>query len=378
MNNIQNKNGIYIHIPFCRSKCDYCSFYSIPVNDGNIVEHYLDALLHEIEYISSIHGKAGADTVYFGGGTPSILNPSQVDTILSCIKKNFNISAEPEITIEMNPDDLVIEKLDGFTDAGVNRIVLGVQSIDSEMRGNIGRRGKAVSVQDFELFFNHGGFTRCIDIICGLPGQDEHTLMNDLNTVTSYRPEHISLYLLSVEDDTPLGRRFSPDDIFDNMQADLWEIAIDFLKTKGYNHYEISNYALPGFESRHNSKYWDFTPYFGFGAGAHSFVNGERYSNRLRAEEYIKSREFLYEYDKRTADSIIVEFIMTTIRRVNGFSGEEFTAITGIQLPENIIKMLNSLENDGMIMIYHGRYSLTKKGLFHADSIIYKLTEPYL
>ena len=372
-------SGIYIHIPFCRNKCDYCSFYSIPVNNNNdIVESYVEKLLKEIDHISGIYGIADADTIYFGGGTPSILNPGQVDKIISRISKNFVLGSGTEITIEMNPDDLLREKLKGFTKAGVNRITLGVQSLNTEMRKNIGRRGRVLTQSDFELFFSHGGFTRCLDIMAGLPGQSRSLLLNDLEAVTAYKPEHISLYLLSVDEDTPLGSRFYPDDNFDNLQADLWGNAMDFLSGKGYIHYEISNYALPGFESRHNSKYWDFTPFFGFGSGAHSFADGKRYSNRLKVHEYINSSRFLYDFDALTPESIIVEFFMTFLRRMKGFSFEEFIGITGVPMPDSVIAVLNALLIEEMIEITDERYHLSKKGLYYTDSIIYRLTEQFL
>ncbi len=372
-------NGIYIHIPFCRNKCDYCSFYSIPIiNNNDIVESYVEKLLKEIDYISGNYGRVHADTIYFGGGTPSILKPEQVDKIISKISKNFDVGSGPEITIEMNPDDLILEKLTGFTQAGVNRITLGVQSLNTEMRGIIGRKGRVLSESDFELFFSHGGFTRCLDIMAGLPGQSRSQLVKDLETVTAYKPEHISLYLLSVDEDTPLGRRFHPEEEFDNYQADLWETAMDFLAGRGYNHYEISNYALPGYESRHNSKYWNFTPFFGFGSGAHSFADGKRYSNRLQVYDYIESSEFQYNFDALTPENVIVEFFMTTLRRLKGFSGDEFTSVTGITIPDSVIVKLNALIIEEMIEITDGRYHLSKKGLFYTDSIIYRLTEEFL
>jgi len=371
-------SGIYIHIPFCRNKCDYCSFYSIPMSNNDVVDLYIETLLKEVDYISGIHGKVNADTVYFGGGTPSILNPRQVEKIINRISDKFIIGSDPEITLEMNPDDLLSEKLEGFTSAGVNRIVLGVQSLDTEMRSAIGRRGKYVSKDLLDLFFSQSGYIRCIDIIAGLPGQSEQQLLNDLVTITAYKPEHISLYLLSVDEDTPLGLRFHPDEKFDNLQADLWGSAMSFLSERGYSHYEISNYALPGFESRHNSKYWDFTPFFGFGSGAHSFAEGKRYSNKLEVADYLKCSGFQYEYDTPSADSIIVEFFMTTLRRMNGFSPEEFAAVTGISLPQTVVLKLESLKAEGMIEITNGRYHLSKKGIYYADSIIYRITEEFL
>jgi len=375
---IKNNSGIYIHIPFCRNKCDYCSFYSIPVNNDEIVENYVQTILKEIDYVSGQQDGVDADTVYFGGGTPSLLNPGQVERILTRIQERFILREEPEITLEMNPDDLTSEKLAGFTDAGINRIVLGVQSMDNDMRSKIGRRGRNVTNSLLDLFFSHREFTRCVDIIAGLPDQNEVQLLNDLEIITGYLPEHISVYLLSVDEGTPLGKRFLPDEKFENLQADLWGSAIGFLEKKGYIHYEISNYALPGFESRHNSKYWDFTPYYGFGSGAHSFINGKRISNRLQVDDYIKSSGFLYDVETPNADNTIVEFIMTSLRRLKGFSAEEFTAVTSIPLPADIAAKLKILKAEGMIEINNGRFYLSKKGLYYTDSIIYRIIEKYL
>lgn len=372
------KNGIYIHIPFCRKKCDYCSFYSIEINNFDTIDKYLDRLVDEIDYVSGLHPGIYADTIYFGGGTPSVLNPARISKVLNRISERFIIDRDAEITIEMNPDDLVPEKLGGFTDAGVNRIVLGVQSLDYDLRGRIGRRGRTVTHSELELFFSHGGFTRCIDIMAGLPGEKESQLLYDLKTVTAYRPEHISLYLLSVDEGTPLGKRFMPDNRFDDMQAELWGISMDFLAGAGYQQYEISNYALPGFESRHNSKYWDFTPYFGFGSGAHSYVDSVRYSNDTSVEDYIKNSKFLYEIDKPSGKSIIVEFLMTSLRRAKGFSSGEFTSVTSTILPETLIGKLYSLKESGFIEISQDRYYLSKKGMYFADSVIYQLSEEFI
>jgi oxygen-independent coproporphyrinogen-3 oxidase len=371
-------NGIYIHIPFCVSKCDYCSFYSIPVSDSSIIESYLIALLREIDFIIKFYENVSVDTVYFGGGTPSLLSSKQIMRILNLIRERFIIESNPEITIEMNPNDLNYDKLHGYIDAGVNRIVLGVQSLNNEMRKNIGRRGDNIDMADIELFFSGKDYIKCIDIMAGLPGENRSILLNDLETITSYRPEHISLYLLSVDEDTPLGRRFYPDEIFENKQADLWGLAMDFLAEKGYDHYEISNYALPGFESRHNSKYWDFTPYYGFGSGAHSFINGKRYSNKMSISDYIESEEFKYNVDIYSENNIIVEFIMTTLRRKIGFSSDEFISITSIPIPEPLIIELNRLITEDMINFNNGRYFLSKTGIYYADSIIYRLAEKYL
>ena len=367
-------DGIYIHIPFCVSKCDYCSFYSVPVLDNGIIESYIEALLREINFVTNSYERTLVNTVYFGGGTPSLLHPEQILKILNFIKERFILESDPEITIEMNPNDLGVDKLNGYTSAGINRIVLGIQSLNSAMRENIGRRGENIDTAGIELFFSNKDYIKCIDIMAGLPGENESILLNDLEIITSYRPEHISLYLLSVDEGSVLGRRFFPNEDFENMQTDLWGIAMDFLTERGYNHYEISNYALPGFEARHNSKYWNFTPYYGFGSGAHSFIAGKRYSNKMSISDYIASTEPKYDVDIANENDRIIELIMTALRRKIGFSADEFMAVTSVHVPEPIIAELNKLIAEGLINFTDGRYSLSKKGIYYADGVIFRLT----
>ena len=370
-------NGLYIHIPFCINKCDYCSFYSIPVSDNSIIDSYIKALLREIDFITKSHTRISVDTVYFGGGTPSLLHPKQIMTVLNFIRERFALESDSEITIEMNPGGINHDQLSGYIDAGINRIVLGIQSLNENLRKNIGRRGN-INTADIELFFSNKGYVKCIDIMAGLPGENEAMLLKDLETIALYRPEHVSLYLLSVDEGTALGMRFHPDDDFEKMQVDLWGIAMDFLAGQGYNHYEISNYSLPGFESRHNSKYWDFSPYYGFGSGAHSFIDGKRYSNKMSISDYIDSKEFKYDIDSSCENNRIVEFIMTALRRKIGFSPDEFMSVTSMAMPESIVSELNRLISEEMIICENGRYFLSRNGIYYADSIIYRITEEYI
>jgi oxygen-independent coproporphyrinogen-3 oxidase len=394
----------------------------VPLSDNSIIDSYIQAILREIDFLTESHEKMAVDTVYFGGGTPSLLHPEQVMKILNFIRERFILETDSEITIEMNPNDLHHDKLKGYIDAGINRIVLGVQSLNNEMRKNIGRSGDNIDPAGIELFFSFGEYIKCIDIMAGLPGENKSILLNDLETITNYMPEHISLYLLSIDEGTALAKRFIPDNDFENLQTDLWGIAMDYLIGKEYNHYEISNYALPGFESRHNSKYWSFTPYYGFGSGAHSYMNGIRYSNNMSIFDYIECgcrgdrpdrpfpkmnrHEFLnstvgaavcrphpnnirphsncirpmfkYDIDASDNNSRIVEFIMTTLRRKIGFSADEFKSVTSMAIPGPIISELDRLISEDMIILDDGRYFLSKKGIFFADSIIYRLTEKYL
>ncbi len=374
-----DKTGIYIHIPFCRSKCDYCNFYSIPAEaDSPVIKSYIEKLKEEINNLPDGWYIPDADTIYFGGGTPSILSPENVETLISTVRGKFSLSSGAEVTLEMNPEDFSEEKICGYVNCGVNRIVFGVQTLDDSLRKTLGRRGQAEVRKRLERFFHEPGFTKCIDLITGIPGQTEENCLEDLKIITDYRPGHISLYLLSVEKGTPLSARLVPDETFDEMQLDVWERSIDFLAGKGYNHYEISNYSLPGFESVHNSKYWHFVPYAGFGAGAHSFTGSRRYLNNMSVGDYISSKDIDYTYDNRNKTDVIVEFFMTALRDLRGFSSDDFRAVTGSEFPRKISQKLEALIVRGLISSIDGKYSLTREGLFRANSVIYELTEDFI
>ena len=376
---LKMKTGIYIHIPFCRKKCDYCSFYSIPVNDdATLIQSYVERVIDEMSRLPEGWYGPDADTIYFGGGTPSILKAEQVESLIRAAGRRFNLDPESEITIEMNPDDLSGHKLDDFIASGVNRIVLGVQSLDDDLRKFIGRRNRWCGRDDLDLFFSHGKFTRCIDLITGIPGEYAGGKLSDLKAVTEFRPQHISLYLLSVEDGTPLAARFRPDDSFEELQLELWKESMDYLKDAGYSHYEISNYSLPGFESRHNSKYWHFVPYAGFGAGAHSFTGRERYTNELGVQDYLKSGRVEYSFDKRDSSDVIVEFFMTALRDLRGFTESDFRKITGFDIPPGINKKISEFISSGLLAADNGRIHLTRDGLYRANRVIYAITEEYI
>lgn len=371
--------GLYVHMPFCRSKCDYCSFYSIREDASPWgVDAYIARLIEELESFRKSFGAVEFDTVYIGGGTPSILSVSNMRRLLDASRSLFAVADGAEVTIEMNPDDLVHEKLYGFRDAGVTRIVLGVQSSIVGLRHTLGRRSRNCTEEDLELFFSVPGITRCLDFIAGIPGQIESDIDVDFGIIRRFRPEHVSLYMLSVDDGTPLASRITPGHKFEEDQRVIWEHAINYLRALGYMHYEISNFALPGFQSRHNMKYWNFTPYLGAGPGAHSFFNNQRFSNPASLDEYMRPGEFRRVNDYRSADQLLVEFIMTAVRKLDGFTADEYTMISGREMPVEIMKRLSDKENEGLMISDNGCYRLTERGIFLADRVIYDIVEPFL
>jgi oxygen-independent coproporphyrinogen-3 oxidase len=351
----------------------------VPVKPGdNLIPLYAERLIDEINSIVGSRELINADTLYFGGGTPSILGVDNITRIIGHVKKKFRLSDDSEITIEMNPDHLTKENLRSFAAAGINRIVLGVQTLSDEMRNKIGRKGKLCRQADLDLFFTCGDFKRSIDIIGGLPGQRWEDFSDDIEKIIFYRPDHISFYLLSLEKGTPLSKRFNPDDNFENLQLSLWEKGIELLKSKGYEHYEISSFALNRAYSRHNMKYWTFQPYIGFGPGAHSFFENRRYHNRSDLKMYLSGSESLLVEDIRTSSDAAVEFIMTSLRLLSGFRPARFREVTGYNLPEEIIENIVKLKSEGLIAGDGDLYRVTPEALSIFDTIVYRITEPLL
>ena len=228
------------------------------------------------------------------------------------------------------------------------------------------------------MFFGYGNFKRSIDIIGGLPGQNWEDLARDIETITLYRPDHISRYLLSLETGTPPLKRFKPDDNSEALQLSLWEQSIKLLKGKSYEHYEISNFALNGAYSRHNMKYWTFQPYLGFGPGAHSFFENRRFFNSPDLEKYLGGAETVRVEESGTFSGAAVEFVMTSLRLIKGFRPERFREVTGYNLPEEIMENLLKLKSEGLIESDGGLYRVSSEGLPLFDSIVYRITEPLL
>lgn len=378
--------GIYIHVPFCRRKCDYCAFYSVPAPcalPGFLVpERYIRVLTDEIRERLLAAGFASADTVYFGGGTPSLMSADQVSAVLGVVRQCAELDDGAEITLEMNPGDVSAAALEGYRDASVNRIVLGVQTLNGRLHGVIGRSAAFCTTGDLDVFFGVPGIVHCADIITGIPTQSADELARDIDLVAQYRPSHISAYSLSVEKNTPLAGRMSLDAAAESEQAALFEAAMERLKGHGYEHYEISNYALPGFRSRHNLKYWRFDPYIGFGPGAHSFVRGERYINAMTVEDYMASGRVVLDHDERRPGSAAAEYIMTGLRLLDGISLDELEERLGLRLPGPVMVRMRKAEADGLAVLSdtgEGRLiRLTTRGIMIADRVIYGIVEPLL
>lgn len=266
--------GLYIHIPFCGKKCPYCDFNSVA---GDVFREraYVDSLIRELDYYLKKGGfNRPLSTLYIGGGTPSILSSSVVSRLLSHIKGSFDWTSDIEVTIEANPSSLEGAKLDGYLACGINRLSLGVQSFNDAELKVLGRTHSARDAEGAFLLARQAGFTSIgIDLIYAIPGQSVASFNDSLGKAVSLKPEHLSVYGLTLEEGTEMEKAVGRGDILpvsDDVEADCFTLAGTVLREAGYGHYEISNYALPGFESRHNKRYWESRDYLGLGAGAHS------------------------------------------------------------------------------------------------------------
>jgi oxygen-independent coproporphyrinogen-3 oxidase len=375
-------SGIYIHIPFCERKCIYCDFYS--VENLNLIDRFTESLLKEIEIFSieaDFFNDSIFDTIYFGGGTPSLLEPAQIEKILSKLSQSFKISSNPEITLETNPGTVDKRKLLEFKNLGVNRISFGVQSFfddDLKFLGRIHTGEDAFKcVNDsFEVGFENVS----IDLIFGLPGQTVEKWLENLKFAVSLNVPHISAYNLIVERGTPLHELFSLGKVQipeDEIQAQLYERTIDFLENAGYVHYEVSNYAFEGFECRHNLKYWQYENYIGFGPSAHSFWINKRWWNFANLNKYINALDLgkipVANFEILDEEKMIEEFIYLGLRS-KGINVARFKGKFGFEFVDGDIKdEIEELERAGYITIEDDFIKLTPKGFLLCDEIVLRL-----
>ena len=318
--------GLYIHIPFCRQKCAYCDFYSLPRSEEKM-DAYTAALLRHIEEVAPRTAAHRVDTVYFGGGTPSYLGPDRLTKLLRTLRKRCPVARDAEITLEANPDSACdVKALRALRRAGFNRISLGVQSADDGLLRAIGRIHTFAQVQEAVAAVRKAGFKNLsMDLIYGLPGQTMQQWEDTLAAVIALAPEHISCYGLKLEPGTPLyDRRDSECFPDDDGQADMYLYAVEYLRQNGYEQYEISNFARPGHASRHNLKYWTLGEYAGFGPGAYSDFGGVRYGYIRDLDRYIAGELVLAESEHIPVSEREMEYIMLRLRTTEGMNIREF------------------------------------------------------
>ena len=322
--------GIYVHVPFCRSKCVYCDFYSIPEANDRLMDEYLKAICAHIKESGALAPGYRVDTVYFGGGTPSYLGADSLAAILSTIRQSFDVSPDAEVTFEANPDSVSPRLLRRLRSEGFNRVSLGIQCDSDEILSAIGRPHTYEQAKKAVAMIRKAGIQNLsLDLIYGLPGQTLTSWENTLANVLDLKPDHMSCYGLKVEEGTPLYEYQQHFDLPDDeMQADMYLSAIEILRYKGYRQYEISNFARKGMVSRHNLKYWQGGEYLGFGPAASSDFAGKRFSTVRDIRGYIdgirQGGQVLEDVQEIPPRERAGEYLMTRLRTTAGISGEEY------------------------------------------------------
>lgn len=367
--------GLYVHIPFCKSKCHYCDFNSYEGKE-HLFGRYQEALKQEMflyrDYVQVVN------TIYFGGGTPSILPSDQIMNLLDAIRKNFYVHNTVEITIEVNPGTVSRPLFSLLRAAGVSRLSMGLQSFHDENLKNLGR---IHTVNEFLLAYKQArdtGFDNInIDLIFGLPWQTFASWQDELSRIVELAPEHVSLYDLTVEPQTRLGEdlrtgRIQP--LSQEIDAKMYEEAIGSLKAAGYEHYEISNFAKPGKRCRHNQIYWRNEEYLGIGAGATSYLGRTRYTNVKTVEEYIekimKRNIFAVgEQDALPAQKLIGETIMLQLRLLEGFDKNELQKRFKTNIDKHFGATISVLTREGLVRERGGKVCLTEQGLMVANQV---------
>lgn len=392
---------IYVHNPFCARKCPYCDFYSI--TDNSCIEEFYKAAIKETELIGSVitdktgtnqlTDADGKDTVYFGGGTPSVPDSHLIAELLGSVKKNFNISDDAEITIEVNPSSVREDKLEEYLKAGFNRISLGVQSLHDDVLKTLGRLHDSKGAVDAIKKITAAGFTNVsADLITGVPGETLEGIKQDIKTFHELGVKHISTYSLSIEEGTPFFERYSktledlvsPDD-----ERKMYHGTREFLQSLGYETYEISNSALPGFKSIHNSSYWNSCEYFAIGAGAHGYLGDMRYGHKDDVLSYINEMKDLTSKDykdfiegrKNDLVSLYVEEVLSKedkmrevpflrLRTMEGILLDEFFKMFGEEFENVFAREVEDNIKKGLLERKERTLRLTQSGLDLANKVI--------
>lgn len=364
---------LYIHIPFCRRRCVYCDFYSTTSETKK--EEYVGALCREISNRAGELPSQHLDTIYIGGGTPSQLTPSQLTQIFHTIETTFHISSDAEITLEGNPDDMTDDYLTALSQTPVNRISMGVQSFDDEQLRFLCRRHDSKgAIQAYKACRKHGFKNISLDLMYGLPGETMSDWQQDIETMISLSPDHISAYHLIYEEGTPLYKLLEKEKIHEvdeELSLAMYRLLVDKLQAAGYEHYEISNFSRPDKSSRHNSCYWDGEPYLGCGAAAHSYDGQKRRWNNASLDEYIKGRGYPpFGYEELDTATKYNDYIMTRLRTNTGISTDEVAILFSPSLSKYLSDSAREHLASGMLEHYKGRIRLSSRGIFISDGIM--------
>jgi len=357
--------SLYVHIPFCRTICVYCGFLTY-ANREHLIDAYIRSLSSEISVKAEKHAKSRVVSIYFGGGTPSLLEAQKIEEIMDAIRKNFSLDDNAEVTIECNPESVTGEKLEKYNKSGVNRISLGVQSLEEKTLWRVGRPHRKIDVIKALTLIKNTGFKNFgSDFIMGLPFQTLSSFKKDVLRILAFRPPHLSSYFLSY--DTKKIDLIAGDCPVEDEQLKMYDWLADILKKKGYNHYEVSNFALPGVECRHNLRYWHQQEYLGLGLGAHSFINDICTVNEENLEKYIKDPAGNPETFTLDKELKKLDYIMLMLRTSGGIKLKEYKKryedISDLKAKAAPYLSSGLLKNDG------NRLYATDKGFLLLDRI---------
>lgn len=371
---VSHNPGLYIHVPFCRSKCRYCTFYSVTSVDA--IPDYIEALCREMEMYRGIFDTF--DTVYLGGGTPSVLPLYAIEKILSEVQKHFTFTDDPEITLEGNPQDLDMQILTSLRDCGINRLNIGVQSFDDPILSFLGRRHTSATAESALSNARHAGFTNIgVDLMYGIPGQSIEQWFATLDHALRHTPEHLSCYELTIDANTPLGKQLEQGTISlpdEELQSDFFIKTSEHLEYAEYVHYEVSNFArILTLASRHNQKYWHHTPYLGLGPAAHSFLNNRRWWNHRSLSKYIdnlrQGETPVEDTEHLTSDELKLEALYLGLRTQSGIDLADFKTTYGEDILSEKKDIITGLVDAGLVIISQGRLCPTRRGMAVADSL---------
>lgn len=365
--------AVYIHIPFCRSKCGYCDFASFASLEHLYVD-YVKALMQEIDTTPPLTAK----TIYLGGGTPSLLPVEMTAALTDAAKKKFRVQNGVEITIEANPSTITTGDLKALRDIGINRLSIGIQSFNEGTLKILGRGySHREAAESLESALKAGFNNVSIDIMTGVPGQTEASMINDLEMAVGFSPEHLSVYQLTLQENSPMHEMLKKRSLEmpgDDVQAALYEASIEFLDDNGYLHYEVSNFARPGMECLHNLAYWLGEDYLGLGSGAHSFLNGRRFANPEEPEKYIG---YISNGAKQTvednagAKDELINYLLMRLRLVG--RKIEFAEINrrfGLDFQSRYRQPLEKLDSTKLLELTDSGFGLTRRGLLFLNNIL--------
>ena len=371
--------GIYVHIPFCKRKCSYCDFKSFSNIDEINQKKYVDALIKEIQNSQNTN-KYIVTTIYIGGGTPSFINETYIKDILQAIYKKWEIKNDVEITIEVNPGTITKEKLEAYKNMGINRLSIGLQSTNNYLLNKIGRIHSYEEFIENYILARKIGFENInIDLMLALPEQNMEDLMQSVKKVINLNPEHISIYSLILEENTELWKKVKNKEenlVEDDLEREMYWKSKKAFEDAGYIHYEISNYAKPGFESKHNKNCWSQKQYLGFGIAAHSYLNGKRFYNVEDLNKYITNIEknefknnIIIEEENRTKEDVAKEYMMLGLRKIEGVSISEFQRRFELNPLFYFRFEISKLQEMDLIEVDLDNIRLTKKGLDLANIV---------